>query len=104
MPNIHGLAPPGWELPLVILTLILACVAIFRLDYIDGTVAALAGSFLCSYHAYVMDGVMLLPAIMLVIERYGRPRRMPLGGRLAACIAGVLTTPIPWITVMMRRP
>jgi hypothetical protein len=104
MPNIHGLAPPGLERPLVLLTLIRASVAIFRMDYIDGTVAALAGSFLCSYHAYVMDGVILLPAIMLVIERYGPPRKTSVSGRIAACIAGVLTTPIPWITVMMRRP
>jgi len=85
MPNIHGLAPPGWELPLVILTLILACVAIFRLDYIDGTVAALAGSFLCSYHAYVMDGVMLLPAIMLV-DREVRPSAQNAAWRPACCL------------------
>jgi hypothetical protein len=103
MPNIHGLAPPGVELPLVVLTIILTCIAIFRLDYIDATAAALAGSFLCSYHAYVMDGVILLPAIILVIERYGLPGRTSVSGRLASCIAGILVTPIPWITVMMRR-
>jgi hypothetical protein len=103
MPNIHGFAPPGLEIPAVILTLILACIAIVRLDYADATVAALAGSFLCSYHTYVMDGVVLLPAIMLVIERYGRPGKAPAGGRFASYIAGVLITPIPWIMVMTRR-
>ena len=103
MPNINGLAPPGFEIPLVILTLILACIAIVGLDYVDATVAALAGSFLCSYHAYVMDGVILLPAIMLVLERYGRPGKTPAGGRFASYVAGMLITPIPWLAVMMRR-
>ena len=103
MPNIHGLAPQGLELPLVILALVLTCVAIFRLDYIDGTAAALAGSYVCSYHTYVMDGVILLPAIMLVLERYGRSSRATLSRRLVSCIAGMLITPIPWIMVMMRR-
>jgi hypothetical protein len=103
MPNIHGLAPPGLEIPLVILALTLACIAIVRLDYIDATVAALVGSFLCSYHAYVMDGVILIPAIILVLERYGRPGKMSAGRQFASYIAGMSITPIPWIAVMMRR-
>ena len=84
---------------MVVLTSILTCWAILHLDYSDSTIAALIGSFLCSYHAYVMDGVILLPVIMLVIEKYrSRPPAWP------AYVAAFFITPIPWLAVMMRGP
>ena len=97
MPNIHGLVSSGLEAPLVVLTFILTCLAILKLDYTDSTIAALIGSFLCSYHAYVMDGVILLPVIMLVIEKYrSRSPAWP------AYVAALFITPIPWLAVLMR--
>ena len=94
MPNIHGLVPSGLEAPSVILALILTCVSIFKLRYRDALVVTFIGSFLCSYHAYVMDGVTLLPAMMLVIEEYH--------SRWPTFIAGLLVTPIPWAAVLLR--
>jgi len=93
MPNIHGLFP-RLEVPLVIVTLILTGVAIFKLDYLDGLVVALVGSLLCSYHAYVMDGVILLPATILTIERHRSQWPFP--------VAVIMTTPIPWVALLMR--
>jgi len=99
MPNIHGLVSPGLETPMVALTLILTCLAILKLDYTDSTIAALIGSFLCSYHAYVMDGVILLPVILMVIEKHrSRPPTWP------AYAAAFFITPIPWLAVLMRGP
>jgi hypothetical protein len=94
MPNIHGFAPPALEIPAVIVTVILISVAIFRLDYMAGTAVTLIGCLLCSYHAYVFDGVMIIPAIVLLFERYR--------SQWPSYIAGILTTPIPWIAVLLR--
>jgi hypothetical protein len=58
------------ELPAVLLTAVLALAAIYKLDYADGVVVALTAGLLCSYHAYVIDGVILIPAIVLLIERH----------------------------------
>jgi hypothetical protein len=94
MPNIHGLVPPELETPMVILVVMLSCAAIFKLDYSDALIVTFFGSFLCSYHAYVMDGVVLLPAILLAIEKYY--------SRWPAYIAGLFATPIPWVAVLLR--
>ncbi|HWC99822.1 MAG TPA: glycosyltransferase family 87 protein [Candidatus Sulfopaludibacter sp.] len=96
MPNLHGLMPPGVEFPAMLLTLILCSVAIFKLNYTAGLIVSLFGSLLCSYHAYVMDGVILCPAIILLIERRH--------SRWLSYLAGILVTPIPWIAVLIRRP
>jgi hypothetical protein len=93
MPTIHGFFP-GFEVPLVVLTAILTCAAIFKLDYVDGLVVTLAGSLLCSYHAYVMDCIILVPATILLIERHR--------SRWLSFVAAVFTTPIPWVAMYLR--
>jgi hypothetical protein len=93
MPTIHGFFP-GFEVPLVAVTAILICVAILKLDYLDALVATLAGSLLCSYHAYVMDAVILVPATILVIERHR--------SRWLSFVAAVFTTPLPWVAMYLR--
>jgi len=102
MPNLHGLVAPELEVPVVILVAVLTCAAIFRFDYIDAMIAALTGSMLCSYHCYVNDGVVLLPALLLVMERYFRPGRASVSGQIAVYAALILITPLPWIAIMMR--
>jgi Glycosyltransferase family 87 len=93
MPNLHGLVP-GFEVPAIILTVILTGVAIYKLDYLNALAVALAGSLLCSYHAYVMDAVILLPAIILLIELHR--------SRWPSIVAGIFMTPIPWAAVLLR--
>ena len=97
MPNIHGLVhgfAPTLEVPLIVATVVLTCWAIFKLDYDDALAITLGGGLLCSFHAYVMDGVLLLPAIILMLERYR--------SRWPGFIAGVLAAPVPWVAVLLR--
>jgi hypothetical protein len=92
MPNIHGLVPPALEIPAVLATLILTLMAIYKWDYADGIVVALTAGLLCSYHAYVADGVIVIPAIILLFERYR--------SQWPAYVAGFFMTPIPWVLVL----
>ncbi len=112
MPNIHGFAQPGWEFPLVLLTLILTIWAVHKCTYTDGFIVVSLGSFLCSYHAYVHDGVILLPVLILILEKisytagvplYNTSRRSRFVFEMAVCLAVLLVTPFPWVALMLRH-
>jgi Glycosyltransferase family 87 len=94
MLNIHGLLPPSFELPAVIVVVLLTTFVVWKLDYTAGVAGVLLGSLLCSYHAYIMDGVVLLPALFLIIER-NRPHWL-------SHVAAILITPLPWIVMLLR--
>ena len=94
MPNIHGLlgvsgAP---ELILALLVAATAAVLIYRSDFLTGLAVALIGSFLISHHAFVADGLILIPAILILYQR-------PQVGRAVSIILGL---PIVWVLVWNR--
>jgi hypothetical protein len=60
-----------------------------------GLAAALTGSLLVSYHAYVQDAVILIPAILIVLE--------DARGLAVRYTALALATPIPWVLLLARR-
>jgi len=96
MPNIHGLLPAGpIEWCATIAVVLATIVAVSRFGYQMGLAAALTGSLLVSYHAYVQDAVILIPAILIVFE-HAR-------GLALRHAAFVLSTPIPWILLLARR-
>ena len=93
MPNIHGLFP-RLEIPLTLVTVVLAVVAIFKLNYADALAVSSVASRLCSYHSYVMDGVILIPAIVLMLERHW--------ARWPSVIAATVATPVPGLALLHR--
>lgn len=96
MPNIHGLLPAGPIEWCATIAVVLATIfVVSRFGYKMGLAAALTGSLLVSYHAYVQDAVILIPAILIVFE-HAR-------GLALRHAAFVLSTPIPWILLLARR-
>jgi hypothetical protein len=68
MPNLHGWLPSSWQIPASILVALLAMYGIWALGEVRAVVVALVSGLLLSYHAYVMDGVVLIPAVLLILE------------------------------------
>jgi hypothetical protein len=70
MPNLHGI---GLAMPLELAACALvafgAWFAVRRTSFEIGMAIALVGGLLVSYHAYVMDCVILLPALLVVLVR-----------------------------------
>ena len=96
MPNIHGLLPAGPIEWCATLAVVLATVfVVSRFGYRMGLAAALTGSLLVSYHAYVQDAVILIPAILIVLE--------DARGLAVRYTALALATPIPWVLLLARR-
>ncbi len=97
MPNIHGFVPSGapeWMAMAAVAAGAIA--AMLMLDYVSGLAIALAGGLLLSYHAYFQDALVLIPAILIGLDR---------ATALVRTAAGALATPIPWILmVLWRRP
>jgi hypothetical protein len=98
MPNLHGLlsgiAPAYVEIGVAVALALAAVAALTRLSYAEGLAVALAAGLLLSYHAYVADGVILVPAILIVLGGFG--------GRLYRWAAVALATPAPWLLVLSR--
>ena len=70
MPNLHGLGMPlPVELGACALIAVTAWFAMRRLPFDVGLATALTGGVLLSYHCYVMDTVILVPALMIVLLR-----------------------------------
>jgi hypothetical protein len=96
MPNLHGLLPAGPIEWCATLAVVLATAfVVSRFGYRMGLAAALTGSLLVSYHAYVQDAVILIPAILIVLEEAR--------GLALRYSALALSTPIPWILLLARR-
>lgn len=94
MPNIHGLlgVTGSQELVVCLLIAVLATIGMYRSDYLDGIAIALTASFLISHHAFVADGLILIPAILIFL------RQPPLG----RAVGFVLGCPVPWFLVWNR--
>ena len=70
MPNLHGLGlPAAAEAALCLLAAVAAWFIMRRVRFELGLAAALLGGLLISYHAYVMDTVILIPALMTILLR-----------------------------------
>jgi hypothetical protein len=70
MPNLHGIGMPmPLELAACALVGFGAWFAMRRTSFEIGLAIALIGGLLVSFHAYVMDGVILLPALLAVLVR-----------------------------------
>ena len=70
MPNLHGLEMPmPVELAVCALIAATAWFAMRRLPFDVGLATALTGGLLLSYHCYMMDTVILVPALMIVLLR-----------------------------------
>ena len=74
MPNIRGLLAPLTDLflPELVLDLAVAILVwsiIRRADFVYGMAAVLVGGLLVSHHAAVYDCVVLIPALLIVMER-----------------------------------
>jgi len=100
MPNLLGLThwlPYGgvFEAGLALLTLSAVWIVSRRSALIVGATAAVVGGLLVSHHAYVYDGVLLLPACALAL-RLPVPKAVRYGA-LALCV------PIPYVLLMQEH-
>ncbi|MEZ5396228.1 MAG: glycosyltransferase family 87 protein [Bryobacterales bacterium] len=97
MPNLHGLEMPfPVELGLCVSIAVTSWFAMRRMSFDVGLAAALPGGILLSYHSYVMDTVILVPALMIVMLR-AEAHWM----RLAAVI---LLSPMPALLLLSGPP
>ena len=82
MYSLHGMLSLSWaqELALSMAVALAATWGIWRLGPANGLAIALSGSLLLSYHAFLMDCVVLLPALLLALGRFT-------GARPSACAA-----------------
>jgi hypothetical protein len=98
MPNLHGLltgvGSTDFEIALSVLVALAAAAVVWRSGYLEGIAAALAGGLLISYHAYVADAVILIPAVLIVA---GSAR-----GRALVYAAVLLASPVPWLLILTR--
>jgi hypothetical protein len=95
MPNLHGFVPSGiaeWIAMAVVAAG--AILAMSRLDYLTGLAVALTGGLLLSYHAYLQDALILIPAILIALNQE-RP--------IVRNAALALATPLPWILMVVLR-
>lgn len=88
MPNLHGLLRGHAELLIHLIVLALSVFLVVRLDDARAVAVSLAAGLLLSYHAYTADAVILIPAILIAIQK--RWLRIP---------AIVLASPIPWFLI-----
>lgn len=102
MPNLNGLCAlfggPAWVLPALsaVAVILTAAVCLRSRRLLSALAAALAGSFLVSYHAYPQDAVTLLLAFALL-----QPHRLP---RLARAAWYVAASPLPLFLVLLGPP
>lgn len=93
MPNLHGavsrLPHSGpLEVMLSILAAGVAIAVIARSEFAISLAAALIGSFLISYHAYVQDCAVLVPALLVIFQKAASPARE---------LALICLTPLPYV-------
>jgi hypothetical protein len=95
MPNLHGLTSgiSGGGIILFAFSITIAAVCwviVRRLDFQMAFGVALLGSLLVSYHSYVADAALLIPALLLLAERGTVQKYLALG----------LLSPIPWFLLL----
>ena len=101
MPSLHGLvgrwgwpAPVEWILAAAVAGVVAVTAARRSFEY--ALAAALAGGVLVSYHSYLADCALLLPATLIVLtETASRPLRM---------LTVVLLTPLTGFLLVMNSP
>jgi len=94
MPNLHSFLA-GRPLAEIVSAGLLACAVWLaaRRNGELGLAAALAGGILAAPHAYMADGAVLLPALLLVMKSATR-----VWTRVISCY---LLTPVPWVLLMI---
>ena len=103
MPNIHALAASmpfaGWFLEVLASSAIVVVLfsASRRHSSFEWALAmALAGGILVSFHTYLMDCAILLPALMLILQaKLSVPTRL---------VALLLASPLPWFFLKLPEP
>ena len=103
MPNIRGLLAPFTDLflPELLLDIVVALFAwtiIRKTDFVYGMAAVLVGGVLVSHHAAVYDCVVLIPALLILMDRSAEavPNRSLV---LLNCLCLFLLTPLPYVLV-----
>ena len=93
MPNIHGLGLSlGWELALCLAVALAVAVAARRAGYLESLALVLMGSLLVSHHAYIADGLILIPAILILSDQVRRP--------VLRWASLALASPLPWLLLL----
>lgn len=95
MPNLHGFTMnmAHGNLVLGVLSLLIgaACWVIARrLEFRIALAAVISGSLLVSFHSYVADAALLIPALLILAERGALEKRLAFG----------LLSPVPWFLLM----
>jgi hypothetical protein len=98
MPNIHGLQlSPPVEAAVCLLVALAAVAGIVLLEDTLALAAALVAGVLLSYHAYLPDAVLALPALLAVWTRWrGRGRAASAVTPVDICDTGVSCVRSPW--------
>jgi hypothetical protein len=99
MPNLHGLfsfwpARGGWEWPAAVVTAGAVWVVTRGADFDSALAATLAGGLLVSYHAYLPDCSVLLPACLIALSA------APWAG--LRLLALVLLTPVAYLLLLQK--
>lgn len=95
MPNLNGLTTTlGLGQPVLILlsgAVAVGCwFAARRTEFRTAFAVALLGSLLVSYHSYLADVALLIPALLILAEQ----------GHVQRCLALALLTPVPWFLLL----
>lgn len=93
MPNLHGavsrlLDAGPLEVTLSVLTVGAVVAVMARSEFAISLAAALIGSFLISYHAYVQDCAILIPALLAIFRQAASPARE---------LAWICLLPLPYV-------
>lgn len=101
MPNLHGLlrnAPMSFALQMVLTAVIVVSTwfAAKRTSFLRGLALALSGGLLISYHAYLSDCALLLPAAMIVYAQ--------IKNRWVQAFSALLLTPFLYMFILAPAP
>ena len=101
MPNLHGMlwdAPMSFALQMLLtaVIVILTWYAARRTSFLQGLALALSGGLLISYHAYLSDCALLLPAAMIVYAQ--------IKSRWVQVFAALLLTPFLYLFILAPPP
>ncbi|HUG81253.1 MAG TPA: glycosyltransferase family 87 protein [Bryobacterales bacterium] len=101
MPNLHGLlrnAPLSFALQMALTAAIVVSTwfAAKRTSFVQGLALALSGGLLISYHAYLSDCALLLPAAMIVYAQ--------IKNRWVQVFAALLLTPFLYMFILAPPP
>ena len=100
MPTLRGLLwlVGGGLVPQIVLGFVILAALLYlgcRLDLTSGAALALAGGLLLSFHAYLYDAVLLLPALLVTWEGDDRPSL-----RMWSLL---LFTPVPYLLLLAEK-